>query len=363
MLEVLDRGVSNASSVHLDGQAARRLIEESRSKIARALDARSKEIVFTSSATEANNLAIYGVTAHLPAGQAHIIARTSVEHPSVLGPMDWMQNRGIADVRSIQVTKSGQIDWPDFERILEQAPALISVVAANNETGVCQPIVDIARHARARGCVVHIDATQWVGRLPFSVTEIEADLVTFSSHKVGGPLGAGALWIRRGTLLEAMLRGGHQERNRRAGTENTAAIAGFGAAITAAVETLDSERIRQTALREKLWTGLKLASASSKCYGLEAERLPNTVCASIGPIDGETVLMGLDLAGISVSSGSACTAGSRDPSHVLIAMGVEEEEARGAVRFSLGYNTEEAEIEKTMHAVASLIDQHDELEE
>ena len=362
MLTVLDHGASNASSVHGDGQRARRVIEESREKLAKTLSARPKDIVFTASATEANNMAIAGSREVWAKDSRALVARTSIEHPSIIGPMEWLEAQGSASVRSISVTSNGTINWDDLETLLNEKPNLISIIAANNETGVIQPILDITKAAKAQDSLVHIDATQWIGRLPFDVNAVGADMVTLSSHKLGGPLGAGALWVRHGIGLEPLVRGGHQERNRRAGTENTAAIAGFGVAIEAAVETMSSEIARQKELRDNLWDGIQRLDVEARCYGQEAERLPNTLNVSLGDLDGETILIGLDLAGISVSSGSACTAGSLDPSHVLLAMGVDEDEARGAVRFSVGYTTTKIDVDKTLDVLSTLVAQHRELE-
>jgi len=363
MFAVFEYGASNASSVHVDGQRARRVIEEARETVAASLGARPKEIVFTASATEANNMAVWGSRTAWPDDRPALLARTTVEHPSVIGPMDWLQTQGIATNANIPVTSSGQIDWNGYRDILSLSPNLISIIAANNETGVVQPIQSLTAAAKETSALVHIDATQWVGRLPLCVKELGADMVTLSSHKLGGPQGAGALWVRQGAGLEALIRGGHQERNRRAGTENTAAIAGFGAAIHTAMETMESESIRQRGLRDALWAGIEKLDAKPRCYGIGSDRLPNTLNVSIGELDGETILIGLDLAGISISSGSACTAGSLDPSHVLLAMGVNDDEARGAVRFSFGYGSKQIDVDKTLEVLSNLVAQHDELEE
>jgi cysteine desulfurase len=360
MTSVMGDGPCNASSVHGDGQRGRRLIEEAREHIASALSARPKDIVFTASATEANNMAIVGACetngredgTH-PNGRC--VATTSVEHPSVIGPINWLKSKRGFDAQTIPVLPSGEVDLDAYREILQHSPSLVTVIAANNETGVIQPIKTLSEAAKERGAIVHLDATQWIGRLPFSVQELPVDMVTLSSHKLGGPQGAGALWIRGGLPLDPLLRGGHQERNRRAGTENVAAIAGFGAAIQAATNSLSDEYQRQTELRERLWQGIQTLSADSRCYGQNAPRLPNTLNVSIPGLDGETLLMGLDLAGISISSGSACTAGSLEPSHVLLAMGIDDEEARGAVRFSLGYASTKAEVDHTLSTLCDLV--------
>jgi cysteine desulfurase len=360
MASVIGNGPCNASSVHGDGQRGRRLIEEARERIASALGARPKDIVFTASATEANNMAIVGSCesfsrTDISNSLSPCVATTTVEHPSVTGPTQWLKAERGFGLQTIPVTPSGEVDFEAYRDILTKSPCLVSVIAANNETGVIQPIERLSEAAKEQGCLVHLDATQWIGRLPFSVNELPVDMVTLSSHKLGGPQGAGALWVRGGLPLAPILRGGHQERNRRAGTENVAAIAGFGMAIQAASQALEGEYQRQSKLRDRLWDGIQSLNMASRCYGGDAPRLPNTLNVSIPGLDGETLLMGLDLAGISVSSGSACTAGSLEPSHVLLAMGIADEEARGAVRFSLGYASTEAEVDHTLSTLCDLV--------
>jgi cysteine desulfurase len=239
---------------------------------------------------------------------------------------------------------------------------MVSIIAANNESGVVQPIHEIALLVRQWGAYLHFDATQALGRIPVDVMDWDADLVTLSSHKVGGPHGAGALWVRHGTPLTPLVHGGHQERNRRGGTEATAILVGFGSACQLAHRNVADEAVRLAALRDALWSGIKSMTPQAVRHGSTLNCLPNTLNVSLCGHDGATILMALDIAGISVSSGSACTAGSLDPSHVLLSMGVAEDVARSAVRFSLGYDTTGAEIERVLATLSQVVEQSSEEE-
>ena len=332
--------VANPSSVHAEGRAARDAVESAREQIATAVGAPSpKEIVLTSGATEANHAA-------LAVALGHHLVTTTVEHPSVL---DAARASGAS---LVAVDAHGYVSRAALDAAIQPETRLVSVLWANNEVGVIQDIAEIAALCRARGVLLHVDAVQALGKLPVDVSALGCDLATFSAHKVHGPPGVGALWVRRGVPLEPWLRGGHQERGRRPGTENVAAIAGFGAACARVPELLERAPTI-AALRDSLWRGLTALGPAVRHGGDRA--LPNTLNARFVGVDGELLLMALDLAGVSVSAGSACTAGSLEPSHVLLAMGVPEADARGAVRFSLGERTSPADIDHTLSVVGDAL--------
>ncbi len=326
--------VANASSVHAEGRSAREAVESARAAVALAIGAASpKEVIFTSGATEANNTVLRA------AGGA--IVTSAIEHVSVLDAA-----RALGDVTAVGVGGAGRLDLYALDAALRFEPALCSIIWANNETGVIQDVMAIAELCRKRDVPCHLDGAQALGKIDLSVEDVGCDFATFSAHKVNGPLGCGALYVRKGaTLSGPLLAGGHQERGRRAGTENVAAIAGFGAAARRVSAVLD--RMDMVAsLRDRLRNGL--VELGMIAVGEGADRLPNTLSVRLPSVDGETLLMAFDLAGVSVSAGSACTAGSLEPSHVLLAMGLDEEDARGAIRLSLGPGNTVAEVERVL---------------
>ena len=336
----------NASSVHAEGRAARRLVEEARSRVADLVGAEAKNVTFTSGATEANMLALTPAIEvggrKVPRGRLLVSA---IEHPSVRSGGRFAANQ----VEELPVTARGLVDLVGLKRALGGAERpLVSVMLANNETGVIQPIAEIADIVHAASGVLHVDAVQAPGRIPCDIVALGADLLSISSHKLGGPQGAGAL-IRRGDIhiTDALIKGGGQERGQRAGTENIAAIAGFGAAAIVAKQ-MDSGRM--AALRDKAEAGIKAVAPQAVFFGADAPRLPNTSLFTVPGLKAETAIIAFDLNGIAVSSGSACSSGKVQPSHVLAAMGVEPELARGAVRISLGWSTTEADIERLLNA-------------
>lgn len=352
--------LGNPSSVHAEGRAARGLIDRAREELAQAIGARPAELVFTSCATEANNLALKGL-AFGPRGLESpdaAVVTTVVEHPSVRETARWLGALG-RPLHELTVDARGQLAPGALDDALMDETLVVSVIWANNETGVVLPIRELAERARRAGALVHVDATQALGRLPGDVTGLGADLVTLSSHKVGGPRGAGLLWVRRGTPLAPLLHGGHQERNRRGGTEDTRAIVGFAAAARAAAEAQPAESQRLRALTDALRDRLRAVEgvAFHDAGDDPARSLPNTVSVSVPDVEGETLLIGLDLAGVSASSGSACTAGSLEPSHVLLSMDVPRERAEGAVRLSLGFATTEDEVERIAEAYVATVAQ------
>ena len=335
MLRALDL-TGNASSVHAEGRAARKLLDESRDAVARAVGVIAPMVVFTSGGSEANNMALKGA----PVERLLVLA---IEHPSVI---EAAKASG-KPVELIPVTADGVIDVDALSRHLPGPRALISVMLANNETGVIQPVREVVALAQAHGALVHTDAVQALGKVPVNFGLLGVDLMTLSAHKLGGPAGAGALVIRDGLVLEPLIHGGGQELRRRAGTENLAAIAGFAAV---AGEKLNDKSI----LRDLLESTLEAAVI----FGQGADRLPNTTCFAVPGMSAETLLMSLDLDGLAVSSGSACSSGKVAPSHVLAAMGVAPDLARAAIRVSLGWDTTPDHINHFTAAWRKIIARH-----
>jgi cysteine desulfurase len=330
----------NPSSVHSEGRKARRLVEDARAAVAAAVGARPPDVVFTSGGTEANALAL---TPGLRRGAGPKVQRllvSAIEHASVLSGGRFTPDA----IQTINVTPSGLVDVDHLRSLLDAHPALVSVMAANNETGAIQPIVDVAEIVHAAGGVLHVDAIQAFGKIPFDISALAVDLATVSAHKIGGPKGVGALVVADGVQgLEPLLRGGGQELGRRAGTENVPGISAFGAATRAAMAALPDEAALLRALRDRLEVGLE-ETPGLIVFSDEVWRLPNTVLFTVPGLKAETAVIAFDLAGIAVSSGSACFSGKVQPSHVLAAMGMGRDVAQGAVRVSMGWSTSEADI-------------------
>ncbi|MGE9009005.1 cysteine desulfurase family protein [Leptospira interrogans] len=336
----------NPSSVHAEGRQARRLVEEARAAVAAAVGARPRDVVFSSGGTEANALAL---TPGLRRGAGQPVQRllaSAIEHASVLSGGRFAPDA----IGSIRVTASGLVDLDHLREQLNGAPALVSVMLANNETGAIQPVAEVARIVHEAGGLLHVDAIQALGKIPFNIKSIEADLVTLSAHKIGGLKGVGAVVLAEDVLgLEPLLRGGGQELGRRAGTENVAGISAFGAAAKAAMAALEVDAGRLAGLKSSLEDGLK-QTPKMIVFSEAAPRLPNTTLFTVPGLKAETAVIGFDLAGIAVSSGSACSSGKVQPSHVLDAMGQGRELAQGAVRLSLGWSTSQTEIELALKA-------------
>jgi cysteine desulfurase len=335
----------NASSVHAEGRKARHLVEDARTAVAEAVGAEPRNVVFTSGGTEANVLAL---DPGLRLGSGSPMERllvSAIEHASVLAGGRY------AAVEMIPVTRSGLVDLDAFRAALAGGPpALVSIMAANNETGVLQPLAEAAGMVHQAGGVLHVDAIQAFGKIPFNIMEMGADLATLSAHKIGGPKGVGAVVLGAAVSgLEPLLRGGGQERGRRAGTENVAGIAGFGAATRAAIKAFAQDRCRLETLRNRLEIGLR-ATPNVLVFSAEVPRLPNTTLFTAPGMRAETAVIGFDLEGIAVSSGSACSSGKVQASHVLQAMGFGPAQAMGAVRLSLGWSTTEADIDRCLQA-------------
>jgi cysteine desulfurase len=343
----------NPSSVHGEGRQARRLVEDARAAIAAAVEARPHDLVFTSGGTEANALAL---TPGLRRGAGQPVERllvSAIEHASVLAGGRFPA----AAIGTIKVNGSGIVDLAHLRTLLAAGPpALVSVMLANNETGAVQPISEVADVVHEAGGLLHVDAIQALGKIPIDISMLRADLVTLSAHKIGGPKGVGAVVLAEDVQgLEPLLRGGGQELGRRAGTENVAGIAAFGAATKAAMAALRDDATRLGVLREHLEQGLK-RTPGMIVFSEDAPRLPNTTLFTVPGLKAETAVIGLDLAGIAVSSGSACSSGKVQPSHVLDAMGFPKDLAQGAVRLSLGWSTSEADIDLTLEAWRKLAD-------
>ena len=345
----------NASSLHRAGQSARHAVETARERLAAAIGAVPGDITFTSGGTESNNLAIKGLARErLGHGKRHLVIGAT-EHLSVLDAARDLQRQEKFDLTEVPARADGRIDPADFSKALREDTALVSVMQVNNETGAIQPVAEIARLARERGVPVHCDMVQSLGKIPVNIAAAGCDLATFTAHKIYGPKGAGALWARRGLKLRALVHGGSQEKNTRPGTENVAAIAGFGRAAELAAASVGSESAALAPLRELLWEELARRAGGVRRNGEAKHCVAQTLNVSFEDVDGTALAMNLDLAGIYVSTGSACTAGTAQPSHVLLAMGLDEKLARGAVRFSLGRFTEEADIRRVAETAAAIV--------
>ncbi|MGQ3091438.1 MAG: cysteine desulfurase family protein [Methylophilus sp.] len=345
MLPWLTETTGNATSRHIFGRNARDAVEAARKQIADCVGVQASQVVFTSGGTEANNFAIKGIAANLAPAQLLVSA---IEHPCVSRPalsLAWQQWQ----VQTLQVDANGVIDLADAEQKLSTRTGLVSAMLANNETGALQPIAELAALAKAHGALCHTDAVQAFGKLAVDFSALGVSAMTISSHKIGGPVGVGALILDKRVDIAPLLHGGGQERGLRSGTENVAGIVGFAAACRIAVETLKTRSATQTNLRGQLEAGLQALGATM--FGQQASRLPNTSFFAIPNIEGETLVTALDKAGFAVASGSACSSDSTEPSHVLLAMGVEADLARGAVRVSVSDSNSEAEIQGFLKAL------------
>ncbi len=343
----------NPSSVHRAGRAARDLLDLARERVARALGAAPADVVFTSGATEGAALAVRGALGAAPPGRRRLVV-TAVEHPCVLSLARALE-RGGTPLTVVPVDRRGEVDPAAFRAALGPDVALACAMRANNETGVLLPVPALAAAAREAGALFLCDAVQAVGKIEVDVRTLGADLVLLTGQKLGGPRGAGALWVAPGTRL-APLFGGEQERGRRAGTENLPGVAGLGAAIEAAVAARAAEASRLGALRDRLEAGLLAAVPRTRVNGAGAPRLPATASLVFEGCDGEALLMALDLEGVCASAGSACHSGSTKPSGVLLAMGLSDADARATIRFSLGWTTTEEDVAAALRLVPPLVE-------
>jgi len=348
LTETLAEVCGNASSIHYFGQAAKQRLERARREVAACIACDPREVVFTSGGTESDNLAIFGVYRAEARGRARHVITSGIEHPAVLNACAQLEREG-AEVTYLPVGREGFVDPGDVKTALRPDTTLITIMHANNETGVVQPVREIAGLARAAGVVFHCDGVQMGGRVPVDVHDLGVGLYSVSGHKFGAPKGVGALFVRKGIALEPILFGGHHERDRRAGTENVPGIAALG---KAAALNFDWNNI--ACLRDRLECGILNRVPGAQVNG-SADRIPNTTNIRFDGIGGEAMVIALDLRGYAVSSGSACSSGAVEPSHVLLAMGLRPDEARSSVRFSLGPGNTEEEVDGLIEAVAESV--------
>ena len=343
----------NGSSVHPFGQQAKAVLDGARASVAALLGAEPSEVVFTGGGTDSDNAAVRGALDALePAGRRHLII-SSIEHEAVLQTAKALARRGVR-VTHLPVGESGVVDPSTLAEALTDDTALVSVMHANNEIGTVQPIAALAALAKSRGALFHTDAVQTAGKLPLDVAALGIDLLSISAHKFGGAKGAGALWIRRGVRLVPFMTGGRQERGRRAGTENVPALAAMGAAADDARQAMAANAPRLAALRDRLEQGI-LARVPNTAVNGSGPRVPNTTNLSVDRVESESLLIALDLEGVAVSSGSACSSGTLEPSHVLKAMGFPHARTLNSLRFSLGASNTEAEIDHVVSVLPALV--------
>jgi len=358
MLPYLREDFGNPSSVHSFGQRARGAIDEARAQLASLIGARDSEIVFTGSGTEADNLALVGAieaSDQEEAGRTGLVT-SAIEHHAILNTSRAL-DRSRHRVTLAPVDPEGRVEVEALREALKASTALVSIMLANNETGALQPLAELVSLTRSKGALVHTDAVQGLGKVRLDVRELDVDLMSLSAHKIHGPKGVGALYVRSGTRMKAHIRGGSQERNRRAGTENVAGIVGFGKAAELAEARLSEDAPRIAGMRDELESRLIEAGGGKVLRnGPGKERIPSTTNLSFEGLSGEDLLIALDLEGIAVSTGAACAAGSPEPSHVLKAMGLPLERVQGSLRFSLGRLTTQAEIDRTVAAVTTAAD-------
>ena len=354
MLPFLEKSWGNPSSIHWASREPRKAVDEAREKVAALINAQPNELVFTGSGSEGNNFAIKGLV-NLPGQKGNHVVVSSVEHSSVLNTCKYLANIGFT-IDYLKVDSQGMIDFDTLKDSITDKTIMISVMYANNETGNIYPIEKIGELARERGVIFHCDAVQAAGKIPIDVKKMKVDLLTLSGHKLYAPKGIGALYIRRGVKLLPLIHGGHQERNRRAGTENVAGITGFGKACEIALTSMEENATRLTKLRDKLHQGILDSIDQVTLNGHPTKRLPTTLNLSFDHVDGESLLLSLDMKGIAASSGSACTSGSVEPSHVLLAMGVPMKLALGSIRFSLGTENSKEEIDYLLDLLPPIVE-------
>ena len=343
----------NPSSIHSFGQEAKKGMEDARETLAKFLGAKPEEIVFTSGGTESDNFAIEGAAYAMQSKGNHIIT-SAIEHHAVIEPCKFLEKRGFTITR-VGVDKDGLVDPQEIKKAITDKTILISVMHANNEIGVIQPISEIGQIAREKGIYFHTDAVQTVGHIPVNVDELNADLLSLAAHKFYGPKGVGALYIRKGTRIERFLHGGDQERNRRASTQNTTGIVGLAKAVELCKEKMSDEAKFQTQLRDKLIKEISDKIPEVLLNGHPIKRLPNNVNVSIRYIEGESMLLNLDMLGIAASTGSACTSTSLEPSHVLLAIGLAHEIAHGSLRLTLGRWTKEEDVDYLLEHLPKIV--------
>jgi len=354
MLPYLKDEFGNPSSIHWAGRNTRKVIDEAREKVARLLNCDVGEIIFTSCGSEGDNLAIKGLVESKRDKGNHIIT-TKVEHPAVLTTCKYLAKTGF-DVTFLDVDNQGMLDLDQLKKAITPKTILITIMFANNETGVIFPIEEIGRIAKEHNITFHTDAVQGVGKVPIDVKKLNIDLLTLSGHKLYAPKGVGAIYVKRGVRLVPLIHGGHQERNRRGGTENTAGIVALGKACEIAHRDMEQEIKHLTALRDRLEKGLMGKIPHARLNGHPKNRIPNTANISFEFAEGESILLNLDMKGIAASSGSACTSGTLEPSHVLVAMGVSMEASHSSVRFSLGRGNTVEDVDYVLEVLPPIVE-------
>lgn len=354
MTPYLKEDWGNPSSIHWAGRGARKGLDEAREEVAKFLNCAPMEVIFTSTGTEGDNHAIKGIAYSKKSKGNHIIT-TCVEHPAVLKPCAHLEKEGF-EVTYLKVDEMGQIDLDELRGAIKDETILVTIMYANNETGVIFPIKEIAAICKERKVTFHTDAVQAAGKIPLDVKDLGVDILTISGHKIYGPKGIGALYLKKGVKLVPLMHGGHHERNRRGGTENVAGIVGMAKACEIAARDLQKEQAHLSGLRDRLEKGLLEKVPHSKLNGDPENRIPNTANISFEFVEGESLLLNLDMMGVATSSGSACTSGSLEPSHVLIAMGLSHEMSHGSVRFSLGRSNTDEDIDYIIETMPPIVE-------
>jgi cysteine desulfurase len=343
----------NPSSLHTYGQDAKQAVETARQAIASSIGAGPEEIVFTGSGSESDNFAVKGVAYAKKEKGNHIIT-SAIEHHAILEPCRSLEKNGFT-VTYVPVDSHGLVDPGDVEKAITDKTIMISIMHGNNEIGTIQPVAEIGTIARSRGITFHTDAVQTFGHIPFAVGDLNADLLSVSGHKIYGPKGVGILYIRKGTQIKPFMHGGEQERGRRASTHNVPGIVGMGKAVELAMSGMDQEAARLSSLRDRMIRGILDTIDDSRLNGHPVLRLPNNVNVSIEYVEGESLLLSLDMEGIACSTGSACSSSNLEPSHVLMAIGLPHETAHGSLRFTLGRHTTEDDIEHVIRTLAGIV--------
>ncbi len=354
MLPWFTEHYGNPSSIHSVGRDARRAVDAARKQVAAAIGAQPQEIYFTAGGSESDNWAIRCASEMLAAKGKHIIT-SSIEHHAVLHTCEYLEKKQGYRVTYLPVDEFGRVDPADVQKAIAPDTVLITIMAANNEIGTLQPVAEIAKIAKAAGVLFHTDAVQAIGAIPVDVNAWGVDMLSLSAHKFHGPKGVGVLYIRKGVRIHNLIYGGAQERNLRAGTENLASIVGLGKAIELAVAEQPAYAQRLTLLRDRLISGILASIPDVRLNGHATQRLPGNANVSVRYIEGESLLMRLDLAGVEASSGSACTSGSLDPSHVLLAIGLPHEIAHGSLRMTLGIGTTDADVDYVLDVLPGIV--------
>lgn len=355
MTEVLTQTYGNPSSIHAEGRRARQVVERARAQVAALIGGPSDSIVFTSGGTEADVVGIAGLAQLAEAGaQPRVIAVPGIEHPAVLGAVAWLRQRGW-QLRTLAVDGAGRVDCDALDRLCGEGVSVVAVALANHETGTVQPLGEIVRIANAHGARVHADGVQAAGKRAIDAVALGVDTLAISAHKLYGPKGVGALYVRSGIALPAVVEAGHQERERRPGTENTIGIAGFGAAAAVAAEALATSAAHMTTVREHLERGLDRI-AGLHLHARDTERVANTTCVHVDGVRGDTMVAALDLEGFAISAGAACTSGTSKPSPVLLAMGCSDRVAVESIRISIGRDTTTDQIDRLLGVLPAVID-------